>query len=121
MAMTGLLKGVVGIAVRPAVGIFELINKGTHGMGLVCLGREAITGSAQRRVRAPGALADEQPEVGHPVSLSCDIHCQLLCFCNQFLLTGYPEAYQVQSTLLPEFSQNYALKQCMRDARNLQH
>jgi len=68
MAMTGLLKGLVGIAVRPAVGIFELVNKGTHGMGLVCLGREAITGSMQRRVRAPGALADEQPEVTPPPS-----------------------------------------------------
>lgn len=61
--MTGFGKGLVGIAVRPAVGIFELISKGTHGMGLVCLGREAITGSAQRRVRAPGAVIDEQAEV----------------------------------------------------------
>lgn len=61
--MTGLGKGVVGIAVRPAVGMFELISKGTHGMGLVCLGREAITGSAQRRVRAPGAGVDEAAEV----------------------------------------------------------
>lgn len=48
---------------RPAIGMFELISKGTHGMGLVCLGREAITGSAQRRVRAPGARLDEQVEV----------------------------------------------------------
>ena len=63
VAMTGLGKGVIGIAVRPAVGIFELISKGTHGMGLVCLGREAITGSAQRRVRAPGAGVDEAAEV----------------------------------------------------------
>lgn len=64
--MTGLGKGMVGIAVRPAIGMFELVSKGTHGMGLVCLGREAITGSAQRRVRAPGAIIDEQAEVGYP-------------------------------------------------------
>ena len=61
--MVGLAKGTLGIAVRPAVGILELISKGTHGMGLVCLGREAITGSAQRRVRAPGAMRDEFSEV----------------------------------------------------------
>lgn len=63
VAMTGVAKGIIGIAVRPTVGMFELISKGTHGMGLVCLGREAITGSAQRRVRAPGAGVDEQAEV----------------------------------------------------------
>ena len=57
-------KGVLGIAVRPASGTLELVSKGTHGKGLVCLGREAITGSTQRRVRAPGALIDEVPEVG---------------------------------------------------------
>lgn len=66
LAFTGMLKGVVGIAVRPTVGILELVSKGTQGMGLVFLGREAITGSAQRRVRAPGALAEEQTEVQLP-------------------------------------------------------
>ena len=63
MAMAGLVKGTLGVVVRPAVGMLELVSKGTHGMGLVCLGREAITGSAQRRVRAPGALVEEQTEV----------------------------------------------------------
>ena len=63
MAMAGLVKGTLGVVIRPAVGMLELVSKGTHGMGLVCLGREAITGSAQRRVRAPGALVEEQTEV----------------------------------------------------------
>ena len=63
MAMAGLVKGTLGVVVRPTVGVLELVSKGTHGMGLVCLGREAITGSAQRRVRAPGALVEEQTEV----------------------------------------------------------
>ena len=72
--MTGLGKGVIGIAVRPAVGMFELISKGTHGMGLVCLGREAITGSAQRRVRAPGAGVDEAAEVRIPSTALSHAH-----------------------------------------------
>ena len=61
--MVGLGKGILGILVRPAVGLLELVSKGTYGMGLICLGREAISGSNQRRVRAPGALLDELPEV----------------------------------------------------------
>ena len=62
-ATIGLAKGIGGIAIRPAVGFLELVSKGTHGMGLVCLGRDAITGSAQRRVRAPSASRDEFSEV----------------------------------------------------------
>lgn len=67
LAFMGMAKGVLGLAVRPAVGILELVSKGTHGMGMVCLGREAITGSAQRRVRAPGAPSEEQTEASNPL------------------------------------------------------
>ena len=56
---------------RPTAGLLEWVGKGTHGMGLVCLGREAITGSAQRRMRAPGALSDEPADVR---SQGCLLH-----------------------------------------------
>ena len=46
------------------MGLLEMTSKGTYGMGLICLGREAISGSTLRRVRAPGALADDSTEVG---------------------------------------------------------
>ena len=59
----GLFKGVLGLIARPTAGMLEWVGKGTHGVGLICLGREAITGSAQRRMRAPGALSDEPAEV----------------------------------------------------------
>ena len=62
-AIIGTAKAVVGIVVRPTAGMLEWVSKGTHGLGLVCLGREAISGSAQRRMRAPGSLIDEPPDV----------------------------------------------------------
>jgi hypothetical protein len=61
--MLGLAKGLVGLAFRPTFGLLEMTAKGTYGMGLVCLGREAISGSTLRRVRAPGALAEDYTEV----------------------------------------------------------
>lgn len=63
LATLGLAKGIVGLAVRPTMALLEMTSKGTYGMGLVCLGREAISGSTLRRVRAPGALADDSTEV----------------------------------------------------------
>ncbi len=63
IAMLGLAKGLVGLAFRPTFGLLEMTAKGTYGMGLVCLGREAISGSTLRRVRAPGALAEDYTEV----------------------------------------------------------
>ena len=65
----GLFKGVLGLIARPTAGLLEWVGKGTHGVGLICLGREAITGSAQRRMRAPGALSDEPAEVGVAMDL----------------------------------------------------
>jgi hypothetical protein len=53
---------VLGLGLRPTLGLLEMTSKGTYGMGLVCLGREAISGSTVRRVRAPGALADDSNE-----------------------------------------------------------
>lgn len=63
VALLGVGKGLVGLAVRPTMGLLEMTSKGTYGMGLVCLGREAISGSTLRRVRAPGALAEDSSEV----------------------------------------------------------
>ncbi|BDA48868.1 probable vacuolar protein sorting-associated protein 13A at C-terminar half [Coccomyxa sp. Obi] len=62
VALLGVGKGLVGLAVRPTMGLLEMTSKGTYGMGLVCLGREAISGSTLRRVRAPGALAEDSSE-----------------------------------------------------------
>ncbi|KAK9800258.1 hypothetical protein WJX73_008605 [Symbiochloris irregularis] len=61
-AIIGCFKSLLGIVVRPAAGMTEWVSKGTHGLGLVCLGRDAILGSAQRRMRAPGSLVDEAPD-----------------------------------------------------------
>lgn len=63
IAALGLAKGLLGLAFRPTMGLLEMTSKGTYGMGLVCLGREAISGSTLRRVRAPGALAEDYTEV----------------------------------------------------------
>lgn len=69
MALLGVAKGLVGLAVRPTMGLLEMTSKGTYGMGLVCLGREAISGSTLRRVRAPGALAEDSTEVRLSLSI----------------------------------------------------
>lgn len=61
-AAIGTAKAVLGIVIRPTAGMLEWVSKGTHGLGLVCLGREAISGSAQRRMRAPGSLVDDSPD-----------------------------------------------------------
>lgn len=65
IAALGVAKGLMGLAFRPTMGLLEMTSKGTYGMGLVCLGREAISGSTLRRVRAPGALAEDYTEVGY--------------------------------------------------------
>ena len=87
IATVGLLKGMAGLVLRPTAGMLEWVGKGTHGMGLICLGREAITGSAQRRMRAPGALSDEPPDV------SLELHvfgCQAGMHIKPSLLSHLP-------------------------------
>jgi hypothetical protein len=39
MALLGVGKGVIGLAVRPTLGVLEMTSKSSYGMGLVCLGR----------------------------------------------------------------------------------
>lgn len=67
VALLGVAKGLAGLAWRPTMGLLEMTSKGTYGMGLVCLGREAISGSTLRRVRAPGALAEDSTEACFPL------------------------------------------------------
>ena len=63
LAALGLVKGTAGLPLRPTIGILEGASKATYSLGLLCLGRDAITGSTLRRVRAPGALMDDSTEV----------------------------------------------------------
>lgn len=62
--IVGVGKGLVGLIIRPGIGAMEWSAKSAAGAGLVCLGREGISGTVQRRVRAPGASVDDALEVG---------------------------------------------------------
>jgi hypothetical protein len=75
MMVLGLGHGVVGVVVRPTVGVLEMIAKSTAGMGLICLGSRAISGSTLRRVRAPGALLDDSLEVRPSPSMVRPLPC----------------------------------------------
>ena len=66
LMLLGVGKGVLGLGLRPACGALQFLAKGCHGAGLVCLGREAISGSTLRRVRAPAALHDDTAEARAP-------------------------------------------------------
>ena len=63
VALLGIFKAVVGLLIRPAVGTLELVGKSAHGVGLLFLGREGISGTIQKRARAPGTLTDDSDEV----------------------------------------------------------
>lgn len=55
----GLAKAGAGVPLRPALGFFEGMAKGSYGSALVFLGKEGIAGSYRRRVRAPSASPDD--------------------------------------------------------------
>ena len=63
VALLGIFKAVVGLLIRPTVGTMELLGKSAHGVGLLFLGREGISGTIQKRARAPGTLTDDSDEV----------------------------------------------------------
>lgn len=63
VSLLGIFKAVVGILIRPTVGICEFGGKSAYGIGLLFLGREGISGTIQKRVRAPGTLTDDSEEV----------------------------------------------------------
>jgi len=76
VALLGIFKAVVGLLIRPAVGTLELLGKSAHGVGLLFLGREGISGTIQKRARAPGTLTDDSDEVCH---LYCSCPCTMSC------------------------------------------
>ena len=55
----GLFKAMLGLPVRPLIGGLEFSSKIFAAMALSSLGRDGIVGKIQRRVRAPGAYADD--------------------------------------------------------------
>lgn len=55
----GIFKGVVGLPVRPLIGIFEATSDLTGAIAMASLGREGIVGRTLRRVKAPGAFLEE--------------------------------------------------------------
>ena len=60
--MLGLGKAVLGVPVRPLIGSLELGSKVLAAAAMASLGRDGIVGKIQRRVRAPGAFADDGAE-----------------------------------------------------------
>ena len=55
----GVNKAVIGLPFRPFIGCLELTSKVLAALALSSLGRDGIVGKIQRRVRAPGAYADD--------------------------------------------------------------
>jgi hypothetical protein len=58
-AVAGLVKGVGGLAARPVVGLVDGSSKGLQGIGLLFLGKRGVQGKLVRRVRPPGAAAED--------------------------------------------------------------
>lgn len=55
----GLLKGGLGLAVRPTAGVVEGTSKTLQGVGLLCLGKRGIQGKLIRRMQAPGVAVTD--------------------------------------------------------------
>jgi len=79
VALLGIFKAVVGLLIRPAVGTMELLGKSAHGVGLLFLGREGISGTIQKRARAPGTLTDDSDEVSCMCTSANVLHTTRLC------------------------------------------
>ena len=60
--VVGVAKGVVGVPIRPLIGALELGSNTLAAIALAALGRDGIVGKMQRRMRPPGAFADEGTE-----------------------------------------------------------
>jgi len=58
----GLVKATVGVPVRPLIGGLEMTSKIFAALALSSLGRDGIVGKLRRRVRAPGAYAEDATE-----------------------------------------------------------
>jgi len=55
----GVLKGTIGLPIRPIIGSLEFTSFTLAAVAMSALGREGIVGKVQRRVRAPGAFAED--------------------------------------------------------------
>jgi len=49
-----LVKGVLGLGLRPMAGAVEAAAKASQASALLCLGKQGIQGRIMRRVYAPG-------------------------------------------------------------------
>ncbi len=58
----------MGLLMRPAVGVLEGTNKLLNAAALTALGREGIIGKIQRRVKAPGAFAEDEAVEVHSLA-----------------------------------------------------
>lgn len=58
----GFFKSMLGLPVRPLIGGLEFSSRLFAAFALSSLGRDGIVGKIQRRVRAPGAYADDSSE-----------------------------------------------------------
>ena len=85
VSLLGIFKAVVGILIRPTVGICEFGGKSAYGIGLLFLGREGISGTIQKRVRAPGTLTDDSEEVSR---LQLKTPSQAMSLCTSVLLVN---------------------------------
>ncbi|KAK9867090.1 hypothetical protein WJX84_006946 [Apatococcus fuscideae] len=91
IAIVGAVKGVAGAPVRGTVGVLESVSKSAHGVGLIFLGREAISGSVQRRIRAPGAFSHDDSLEDFQSKAAALAQQQALCYAWQNALPNiYP-------------------------------
>ena len=88
VALLGIFKAVVGLLIRPAVGTLELLGKSAHGIGLLFLGREGISGTIQKRARAPGTLTDDSDEVIYGHFHQCLLAINLLLKLHVWEMSG---------------------------------
>ena len=55
----GLIKGTLGVPIRPIAGFLECASKVSQGFALLCLGKEGIEGNIPHRVRAPDVFQEQ--------------------------------------------------------------
>jgi hypothetical protein len=55
----GLVKGLLGVPIRPLAGLLEGASRVSQGIGLLCLGKEGIEGILPHRVRAPEVFQEQ--------------------------------------------------------------
>lgn len=87
----GILKGVVGLPVRPLIGIFEATSNMTGAIAMTSLGREGIVGKTLKRVKAPGAFIEETIESLNDENLDESPSVALVAAWQRVLPEFFPE------------------------------